>query len=190
MSIETLESKLPDLYKDNSCDHDIGHIRRVVRNVRIIGEKENADLSILLPAAMLHDIACKWEEMKEVNEKHAVVGAEIAKKILTEMGFENVDKICSVILQHSLDSPTDEPRTLEGDCLFDADKLDAINPIGLTRFMQEVALVKNIPPQEAAEKYLNVVKGLEFKTKTGREMGKDRAEALAFCEKIIESGRV
>ena len=188
--IKLLESRLHDLYRDNSCDHDINHIRRVVRNAKIIGEKEGANLSILIPAAMLHDIALKKGTLKETNDKHAVLGAEIAKGILEECGFENVDKICSTIIQHSLDNPTNEPRTLEGDCLFDADKLDAINPVGVARYLQESALEKNKDPLKSAEKFIEWLKNFEFRTKTGKELGKNRSEAIRFCEEIIKSGKI
>lgn len=187
-----LESKLPSLYKDNSCDHNIGHIKRVVRDASIIGKREGADLSILLPAAMLHDIALKKGTLTRTNDRHAVLGANIAEKILRDIGFDNdkIKAICSTIMQHSLDSPTNEPRTLEGDCLFDADKLDAMKPNGVARYMQECALVKNMGPEQTAEKYIKVVKPFKFRTKTGKIMGKDRKDALRFCEMIINSGKV
>ena len=188
--IKALEERLPEFYKDNSCDHDLGHIQRVVRNARIVGEREGADLSVLLPAAMLHDIALKRGTLAETNDKHAVLGAEQAREILEDIGFKNVDRICSTIMQHSIDSPTKEPRTLEGECLFDADKLDAITATGLARMLQESALAWNMGPTEAAERFIRIIEGFEFRTKTGREMGRDRKDVLDFCRKVIESGRV
>jgi uncharacterized protein len=188
--LKALEARLSELYKDASCDHDLGHIRRVIRNARVIGKREGADMSVLLPAAMLHDIALEKGTLHETNDKHAVLGAEKAKSILEGMGFKKVDEICSTIRQHSMDNPTDEPRTLEGDCLFDADKLDAITPTGLVRFMQERALAGNMGPAEVAERFIRVIKVFEFRTKSGRELGKDRKEALDFCDGIIRSSRI
>jgi len=187
--LEVLESRLPEFYKDNSCDHDLGHIKRVVRNAMIIGKKEGADLSILIPAAMLHDIALKKGTLAETNDKHAVLGAKKAREILEKIGFENAEKICSTIMQHSIDSPTKEPRTIEGDCLFDADKLDAIKPIGVARYLQESALEKNRGPAESAERYLKWLKTFRFRTRAGRELGKDRNLAMKFCEEILKGGK-
>jgi uncharacterized protein len=187
---KALEERLPELYKDNSCDHDLGHIRRVVRNARLVGEREGADLSVLLPAAMLHDIALRKGSLAETNEKHAVLGAERARGILKGLGFKNIEKICSTIMQHSLDSPTKEPRTMEGDCLFDADKLDAITPVGAIRYFQERALAKNTDPVKAAEYFLKWLENFGFRTKTARDMGSDRKDVLDFCRKVIESGKV
>lgn len=189
-SIKVLESRLEEFYKNNSCDHDLLHIQRVVRNTEIIGKREGADLSILLPAAMLHDIALKEGTLKETNDKHAVLSTVIAKELLKSLGFKNVKEICSAIMQHSLDNPTNEPRTIEGDCLFDADKLDAITPTGLARFLQESALTKNMSPLNSAEKFLDWLKTFEFRTKTGKELGKNRNTAINFCEGIIHSSKI
>lgn len=187
--LKALESRLPGFYKNNSCDHDLGHIKRVVRNAKIIGKKEGANLSVLLPAAMLHDIALKKGTLTETNDKHAVLGAEEAWEILKTLGFEQIKEICSAIMQHSIDSPTNEPRTIEGDCLFDADKLDAIRPIGVARYLQESALDENRGPVESAEKFIKWLKTFEFRTKTGRELGRDRSLAMRFCKEIIKGGR-
>ena len=190
--LQRLESRLPGLYKDASCDHDLGHILRVVRNARIVGKKEGADLSILIPAAMLHDIALKKGFMRENNEKHAVLGAAMAKPILKGCGFpeEQIRKICSAILQHSTDNPTNEPETREGDCLFDADKLDAIIPCGVARYMQEQAFEHDTNAVKAAEDFIIWLKKLEFRTKTGKDLGRDRKKAIEFCGEIIRSGRI
>lgn len=190
--VERLESRLPGLYKEASCDHNLGHVLRIVRNAKIVGRKEGADLSVLIPAAMLHDIALKKGFIREKNEKHAVLGAAMAKPILKACGFpeEQIRKICSAILQHSTDNPTNEPETREGNCLFDSDKLDAINPCGVARYMQEQALEHNTNAVKAAEDFIPWLRTVKFRTKTGRKMGKDRARAIEFCQEIIRSGRI
>lgn len=189
---ERLESKLPELYKDASCEHGLDHILRVVRNARIIGSEEGADMRVLLPAAMLHDIALKRGFLKERNEKHAIMGAEMAKPILKGCGFpeEHIQKICSAIRQHSTDNPTNEHKTREGNCLFDADKLDAVTPCGVARYMQEQAFQHGTNAAKAAEDFISWLRKIEFRTKTGRELGKDRSKALEFCREIARSGKI
>ena len=170
---ENLAKELDSLYQANSCDHDSGHIRRVLANARLIGEKEKAEMMVLLPAALLHDIALKKGKMAEVNSRHAWLGAEIAGPILEKYNYSSgvIKKIQSVIRQHSLDSPTDELRTLEGNCLFDADKLDAVSPLGFCRYLQEQALVSNSEPLGLARKSVQYLSGIHFYTKTGRALG-------------------
>lgn len=190
--IKELELRLPELYKDNSCDHNINHILRVVKNAEIIGKEEKADLSILISAAMLHDIALKKGTMPETSSKHALLGAEMAEEILRDCGFkkEEIKKICSTIKQHSIHSPTNEPRTIEGDCIFDADKLDAITPCGFARCMQAIALAENIDTIEIAKGFLVFLETFNFQTKTGQKLGKDRDEVIKFCKLVIKSGQV
>lgn len=190
--IKELESRLPELYKDNSCDHNINHILRVVKNAEIIGKEEKADLSILIPAAMLHDIALKKGTMSETSSKHALLGAELAEEILRDCGFkgEEIKKICSTIKQHSIHSPTNEPRTIEGDCLFDADKLDAVTPCGFARCMQVQALIENRDPIEITKGFLSFLETFNFQTKTGNKLGKNRDKVIDFCKLVIESGQV
>lgn len=188
--IDDLKTRLPKLYSRNSCDHDLAHIRRVVKRAQIIGQRERARLSILLPAAMLHDISLEKGTVHVTNKHHATLGAKKAKAILEDCGFANVPQICRVIRQHSIDSPTNEPRTLEGDCLFDADKLDAVTPLGVARVLQESALDENRGPVETAKRLLKWLKAFRFKTRTGRTMGRDRQEAMSFCEAIIRCARI
>ncbi len=68
--IDDLKTRLPKLYSRNSCDHDLTHIRRVVKRAQIIGQRERARLSILLPAAMLHDIGAKSVILGHSERRH------------------------------------------------------------------------------------------------------------------------
>ena len=190
--LNKLSAQLPSLYENSSCDHGLDHALRVTRNATIIGKKEHAELTVLLPAAMLHDIALKQGTLPETNSKHAILCATMANDILKKLSFpkNQIKRLCSTIKQHSLDNPTDEPRTLEGNCLFDADKLDAINANGLARYLQERALFKNTLPSEAAKNYMTLMKTFQFKTSTGRNLEEDREPLIDFCQAIIQSAKI
>ena len=56
--------------------HGFDHTLRVFEMCRYLGNKLSADLSILLPAALLHDIAREKPD-------HSIKGAKIAEEILT-----------------------------------------------------------------------------------------------------------
>ncbi len=107
--------------------HGFEHTERVYRLALHIGQKVGADLEILLPAALLHDIG-----RGEVN--HAEAGARRAREILGKWGVERerIDAIVEAIATHSF-SGGREPRTLEAKVLSDADKLDAMGAIGIYR---------------------------------------------------------
>ena len=107
--------------------HGFEHVERVYNVSLHIGVVENADLKILLPAALLHDIA-------RDEENHAQTGAEKAKPLLRRYGQseENIEKIAWAISTHSF-SGKKPPKTLEAKILSDADKLDALGAIGIYR---------------------------------------------------------
>ncbi len=188
--IKLLKEKLPKLYSEASCEHDITHVLRVATFAKIIGEKEGADLNVLIPAAYLHDIAQRKFSHHATRKTHAVLGANEARKILTEMKFDNVEEICSAILQHSHSSPTDAKQTLEGVCLFDADKLDSLSIVAVARHLQLMALERNLNIVDACKVYLKAEEEIKLKTKTAKEMDVNRKEAVLLCHKIIEMGTV
>ena len=107
--------------------HGFEHTARVTDLCRIIGEKRNADLDVLLPAAILHDIGSG-------NENHASVGARMAKKELEELNIKapKIERICNAIATHSF-SGGKEPQSHEAKILSDVDKLDALGAIGIYR---------------------------------------------------------
>lgn len=107
--------------------HSYEHTKRVYDLALHIGEREGADLGILLPAALLHDIG-------RGERDHAEAGAKKARKILEEIGLEarRIERIIEAIATHSF-SGGREPMTLEARVLSDADKLDAMGAIGIYR---------------------------------------------------------
>lgn len=110
----------------NGC-HGFEHTERVVELCRVLGERMGADLSVLLPAAILHDVG-------RSEESHAEKGAEKARGILERHGVpdEKRDRIVEAIRVHSF-SGGQEAASLEAQILSDADKLDAMGAIGVYR---------------------------------------------------------
>jgi uncharacterized protein len=101
-----------------------------------IGKKLNADLKILIIAALLHDIG-RIQEDKDIQKRnHAEISAELARPFLASNHFtltqNEIDKIIHCIQAHSFSNDL-IPETLEAKILSDADKLDALGAIGLYR---------------------------------------------------------
>ncbi len=117
----------------NSC-HELEHTERVYKLAMHIGKKENADLEILSFAAILHDIARKEEDESSGKIDHAKRGAILAKEILEKYGLpeEKIQKVTRCIETHRY-RKSKTPETKEAKILYDADKLDAIGAIGLSR---------------------------------------------------------
>ena len=115
--------------------HDREHIYRVLGNCIKIAENEtNVDYDILLAAALLHDIG---RDGKKKN--HNEIGAEMAEKFLKTIDFpqEKVVTVCDAIRTHNNES-YGKQETIEAKILYDADKLDAVGIMGISRSLMGV----------------------------------------------------
>ena len=112
--------------------HGFDHTERVARLCETIGSCEGARMEILIPAALLHDIARATE--KEHGLPHEAEGARIATEFLQAIGYDNtlVPLIADAIRTHRFRSEV-KPATFEAKILSDADKLDAMGAVGIAR---------------------------------------------------------
>ena len=117
---------------DEPGSHGFDHTLRVVSLCEIIGEAEEADMDILIPAAIFHDIARPLE--KKTGIPHEVKGAEMAEEFLTGISYgqERISRIVHAIKAHRFSTAL-VPETLEAKILSDADKLDAMGAVGIAR---------------------------------------------------------
>ncbi len=116
----------------NDGSHGMDHVRRVTHLCEIIGRKESADMDILIPAALLHDIARPQE--KATGTPHETEGARLAGLYLASAGYDEkqVAAVVHAIRTHRFSS-REEPQTPEARILSDADKLDAMGAVGIAR---------------------------------------------------------
>jgi uncharacterized protein len=121
-----------------SGSHGMDHTERVVSMCRLIGEKEHADLQVLVPAALLHDIARPLE--KEKGLPHEEEGARMAEEFLSSLHYDEtrILAICAAIRTHRFSSGKN-PESLEAKILSDADKLDAMGAVGIARTFMRAA---------------------------------------------------
>lgn len=114
--------------------HGLDHSERVLHTALFLGRELGADLDILAPAALLHDIGRSEESASKGIVCHARRGAELARPILQELGYNNeaIAAICHAICSHRFRGSV-KPETLEARILFDADKLDSIGAVGIGR---------------------------------------------------------
>lgn len=112
--------------------HGFDHTIRVTCLCELIGESENADMNILIPAALFHDIARPLEKSSGIS--HEEEGARIAGKYLNDNHYPEkfIPPIMHAIRTHRFRS-TMLPETLEAKILSDADKLDAMGAVGIAR---------------------------------------------------------
>ncbi len=121
------------LYRIGSA-HDFSHIERVFSLALKIGKSEGANLWILGLAALFHDLARDAEAQSGGEVCHAEASAIQTKLILEAQGEspEIIGAVCECIATHRY-RDQNPPRTIEGKCLFDADKLDSLGAVGIAR---------------------------------------------------------
>ncbi|ELP2674376.1 HD domain-containing protein [Vibrio parahaemolyticus] len=116
--------------------HDIEHVKRVVKTAKQLCDEENADIAIVLPAAYLHD--CFTYPKDHPNRKQSsAIAAKKAIAYLDSIQYPQHyhDAIAHAIEAHSF-SANIRPNTLEAQIVQDADRLDALGAIGVTRCIQ------------------------------------------------------
>ncbi|HBC3493671.1 TPA: HD domain-containing protein [Vibrio parahaemolyticus] len=116
--------------------HDIEHVKRVVKTAKQLCDEENADIAIVLPAAYLHD--CFTYPKDHPNRKQSsAIAAKKAIAYLESIQYPQHyhDAIAQAIEAHSF-SANIRPNTLEAQIVQDADRLDALGAIGVTRCIQ------------------------------------------------------
>ncbi|MFD3450163.1 HD domain-containing protein [Microbacteriaceae bacterium 4G12] len=117
------------LEKDAS-GHDWYHIERVYKQAIAICEKEGGNLFIVQMAALLHDVAD--EKLNESEE----AGLQKVQNWLTQLHIDEDDQkhILHIIMNMSFKGGHGgQVETLEGQIVQDADRLDALGAIGISR---------------------------------------------------------
>ena len=123
--------------KELACSaHDLMHTHRVYKNCMIIAKNmKDVDMELLKVSSLLHDIARVREDADNTEKiDHATEGAEMARKILLDLGCDNsfIEKVSHAIQVHRYRG-SNIPITIEEKILFDADKLDILGAIGIAR---------------------------------------------------------
>lgn len=165
--------------------HGFDHTLRVVRLCERIGAREGADMAILIPAALFHDIARPLED--ETGVPHEEEGARMAESYLRSVRYpeECIPGIVHAIRAHRYSSGI-APGTLEARVLSDADNLDAMGAVGIARtFMQSGEQGRDIADATGHfhDKLLNLRDRMY--TETARKIAEERhAFLVAFLDTL------
>ena len=117
------------IFAGDGSGHDFDHTLRVYHMAVRIASEEGADPRTVALAALLHDV-----------DDHKLSPATCEKKdravaFLKAQGMSEgeIQRIVEIISQISFSAGNGRPSTLEGMCVQDADRLDAIGAIGIGR---------------------------------------------------------
>jgi len=146
MNIDKLEQLVCKELKGKGSTHDFSHAKRVLTTARQIADKcGDVEIRLLTAMCLLHDIV--RIEGEDVAEP-AHMNAERSVELLKECGFdeEDIRNVIDGIKCHThislggkINDRLREPKTIEEKILFDADKIDALGPIGVARWFQSIS---------------------------------------------------
>jgi uncharacterized protein len=130
--ISFITEKVKHRFESEGSGHDWWHIERVRLQSLKLAKSESADLFIVELAALLHDVA-----------DHKLHGGDVAAGLLLIKNWLNETECPSDVVQEVLEivskvsykgaEVADEPMSIEGQIVQDADRLDAIGAIGIAR---------------------------------------------------------
>ena len=118
-----------EIFEGDGSGHDLDHTLRVYRMAIRIAEEEWADRLTVGLAALLHDVDDRKLSPETYEGKDRAVGFLRAHGADEQM----IAKVVGIISQISFSAGNGRPDTLEGCCVQDADRLDAIGAIGIGR---------------------------------------------------------
>ena len=118
-----------EIFAGDGSGHDFDHTMRVYRMALRIAEREGAVVKVVSLAALLHDVDDRKISPETCEKK------ERAVSFLRKNGADEelVGQVVQAISEISFSEGNGKPSTLEGMCVQDADRLDAIGAIGIAR---------------------------------------------------------
>ena len=172
--------------------HNWDHIYRDILNAVLIGENERANMDIVLPATILHDVGFLYNPDSSVHHK---IGAEKCSDWLD--GWSNNEKklIAQCILVHKgkrLEFNL-EAKTLEEQVVCDADMLEKMGWIGVIQSIRTyVEFAQSGKPEYKSlyniSKTIAEKNNLTLHTITARQLAEERGGAIQseICKKALK----
>ena len=116
-------------FENDFSGHDFFHTLRVYNMATHIAECEGAELEIVQLAALLHDVDDR--KLSPTTCENLDNASSFLRE--NDKDKKDIERILTVIREISFGANDTAPSTLEGKCVQDADRLDAIGAIGIAR---------------------------------------------------------
>lgn len=190
-----IEAWIQEQMSGADSGHGLDHVRRVVENAKRIGHSEQADANVYLPAAWLHDCVSVAKNSPE-RSTASTLAAKAAIAFLKSINYPSatLEPIYHCIEAHSF-SANIACVTLEAQVVQDADRLEALGAIGISRCLMTGGSMRqrlyhsdqpfpiDRPPadnQQSIDHFFAKLLGLEqtMKTNAGRSEATKRTQFL------------
>jgi uncharacterized protein len=189
---------------DTDGAHDPTHLRRVWANAQtLLGHHPQADPLVVMASCYLHDLVNLPKDHPE-RAQASRRSAKLAEQRLAEHGFPatRLAAVTHAIEAHSFSAGI-APCTIEACIVQDADRLDALGPVGLARLFYTAGRLDSIlahpddplarrRPLDDRRYALDHIEQklatlpLLMQTAAGRTLAEDRvAEALQFRDAFV-----
>jgi uncharacterized protein len=130
--IKKTEDFVRERLQNEGSGHGWFHVDNVRKLAIGIASEEEADLFIVELAALLHDIA-DWK----FNDGDTDAGPRVAREHLESVGVDpkTTDHVCRIVERISFKGAgvLDDMDSIEGRCVQDADRLEAMGAVGIAR---------------------------------------------------------
>ena len=197
ISISKLIQKAEYLLKKQPYDvaHDLTHHQRVWKNAETIVERENLRLNsdALKVACYWHDVVLEAKDEEENRDLHIAETLAYLKSFMQE---EKIDVEFQQIVQDAVSNHGFEKKrqlNLEGEVLFDADKLDALNPERYTVLLaqlkdKQLSKIKIFMYRQAAKIWLTTMR-YRYHFESSREIHDEKISELLQNTEIVEAAK-
>nr|WP_269802332.1 HD domain-containing protein [Bacillus sp. G16] len=187
---EQIRTWVQSVLTGESSGHDWHHVSRVADLAVYIGEKENADLFIVETAALVHDLI----DVKLPDTVRLSVSEVYDQLVSFGVGIEAADRVVDIITRMSFrdrEKLAEEPLSIEGKAVQDADRLDAIGAVGIARtFMFAGAKGYSLygDDQSAYAHFFDKLLQLKdmMNTDTARELAEERHDFMLHFVRQLE----
>lgn len=167
--------------------HNWAHAYRDTINAIVIGESENANMLIVLPAAVMHDIGFLYGA---TGRSHGAIGAEKLPEYLgsAKVSYSDgeIQEIAECIRTHKGSMHDEKPQSLEAKVVADADLLEKFGPFGVYQNARTYAEF-NWPLSDSLKRKDEIF-NLTLETETGKRLAERGRQFVAdFFNELTEA---
>ena len=127
--ISRAKEYVKELFSEEFSGHDYWHTIRVLKMAERLAAEEQADSFVVQLAALLHDV----DDIKLSPNTHEKKKNAVWFMHQVNLEDEMINRVCVIIDEISFAGQSILPSTIEGKCVQDADRLDALGAIGIAR---------------------------------------------------------